>query len=73
MLHVVLLSYACVQLIISKILMYLICSISSYLLKNPYKEIIIKSINRLEIRVVKWLLWNVNKDLSNHWTVLEKE
>ena len=53
--------------------MYLICSISSYLLKNPYKEIIIKSINRLEIRVVKWLLWNVNKDLSNHWTVLEKE
>ena len=73
MLHIVLLSYACVQLIISKILMYLICSISSYLLKNPYKEIIIKSINRLEIRVVKWLLWNVNKDLSNHWTVLEKE
>ena len=73
MLHVVLLSYACVQLIISKILMYLICSISSYLLKNPYKEIIIKSINRLEIRVVKWLLLNVNKDLSNHWTVLEKE
>lgn len=73
MLRVVLLSYACVQLIISKILMYLICSISSYLLKNPYKEIIIKSINWLEIRVVKWLLWNVNKDLSNHWTVLEKE
>ena len=53
--------------------MHLICSISFYLLKIPYKEITVKSVNRLEIRVVKWLLWKVNKDLSNHWTVLEKE